>query len=77
MTTSAELERAARALSEGLANEDEAVAELLRLSDGHRVSLVMARQHILDSGIVGEGDAVSERALGFVETALRSGTWTA
>ena len=75
MATSTELERAARALSEVLTDENEAVDELLRLSDGHRVSLVMARQHLSDATNAQE-DAVSERALSLIETALQRGAWT-
>jgi hypothetical protein len=74
MATSTELERAARVLSEDLGDEEEAVEELLRLTQGHRVSLVMARQHLRESSDDSGDDQVS-RALGLIETALERGAW--
>lgn len=74
MATSTDLEEAARGLSV-LADRAEAVDELLRLTDGRRVSLVMARQHLSDGQASDPDDEMTQRAIALIEEALERGSW--
>jgi hypothetical protein len=76
VATSTELEGAARSLSDGLTDTDEAVGELLRLTEGRRVSLVRARQHLSDLRATEPEDRVNERAEALIEKALQRGSWS-
>jgi hypothetical protein len=76
MATSVDLEGAARNLSQVLADRGEAVDELLRLADGRRVSLVMARQRLSKGETNDPDDVLDTRATSLIDQALERGSWT-
>ena len=76
MATSTDLEEAARSLSAVLADRTEAVDELLRLADGRRVSLVMAKQRLGEGPADDADDELTRRAVELIEEALEQGSWS-
>jgi hypothetical protein len=75
MAKSTELEDAAKALAEVLAGRTDAVDELLRRADGRKVSLLIARQHLMEARDGGRDDELTTQAISMIEEALQRGTW--
>jgi hypothetical protein len=76
MATSTDLEDAARSLSEVHADRAEAVDEFLRLADGRRVSLVVARRRLSEGQENDSDDELTKRAIALIEAALERGSWS-
>jgi hypothetical protein len=76
MTLSTDLEETALKLAEVETDVDLAVTTLLERSGERRVSVVLAEQHLKDRFTQHPDDPVNERAVAFIEEALKRGSWS-